>query len=220
MAQFPKSKYVPALRFHCLTPFYDAVISATGRERTIKSALIRQAHLAPGQQVLDLGTGTGTLALWVKQSQPEVEIRGVDGDEKILAIARNKASKAELPIQFDKALSSMLPYPSAHFDRVLSSMFFHHLAWHDKVLTVLEIYRVLKPGAEVHVADWGRPSNLFMRWLFFSVQLFDGFDNTQDHVSGRLVTLFKQNGFVDVAQLSQYNTIYGTIALYRATKSG
>ncbi len=220
MHQPPESRYVPALRFHFLTPCYDAIVGATGRERAVKSALIRQAHLVPGQQVLDLGTGTGTLAIWVKQHQPQVEIIGVDGDATILAIACNKANRAEAPVQFDQALSHTLPYPAAHFDRVISSMFFHHLDWHDKERTAQEILRVLKPGAELHVADFGRASNLAMRSLFLTVQLLDGFENTRDNVAGRLVSLFAQNGFVDVAEQARYNTLYGTIALYRATKPG
>ena len=218
MHQPPESRFVPALRFHCLTPFYDAFISSTGRERTVKTALIRQACLAPGQQVLDLGTGTGTLAIWAKRHQPLAEIRGVDGDAKILAIASRKANKLNVPVQFDRARSNCLPSPATHFDRVLSSMFFHHLSWRDKERTAQEILRILKPGAELHVADWGRASNLAMRGLFLTVQLLDGFENTRDHVTGRLVTLFEQNGFVNVVQQRSYNTLYGTITLYRATR--
>jgi len=214
------SRYVPALGFHCLTPLYDAIVGATARERTFKQALISQARFAPGQQVLDLGSGTGTLAIWIKQNQPHVEVRGVDGDSRILAIACRKACQAKVSVPFDQALSCNLPYQSAQFDRVLSSMFFHHLTWQNKVCTVREVFRVLKPGAELHVADWGQARNLCMRVLFLTVQLLDGFENTRDHVTGRLIHLFEKSGFVDVSQQSYYNTIYGTIALYRATKPG
>jgi len=218
MQEPTKFRYVPALGFHCLTPFYDALIRTTGRERTVKQALIEQALLEPGQQVLDLASGTGTLSIWIKQSQPQVRVTGVDGDPKILVIARRKADKARIAARFVQAYSYSLPHPPAQFDRVLSSMFFHHLTWQDKVRTVQEIYRVLKPGAELHLADWGRSANLCMRGLFLSVQLLDGFKNTQSHVQGKLDSLFVQNGFVDVTQRQTFNTIYGTIALYSATK--
>ena len=59
-----------------------------------------------------------------------------------------------------------LPYPAAHFDRVVSSLFFHHLTWEDKERTALELLRVLKPVAALHVADWGRADNALMRGLF------------------------------------------------------
>jgi len=108
----------------------------------------------------------------------------------------------------------------AYFDRVVSSLFFHHLTWENKQRTAQELFRILKPGAELHVADWGYPANALMRGLFLSIQLLDGFKNTQDNVSGKLIQLFQQAGFTEVAQWQTFNTIYGTIALYSALKPG
>lgn len=215
-----RSKYVPALGFHRLTPYYDAVVGTTTRERTFKQALIEQARIEPGQQVLDLACGTGTLAIWIKQHQPEADVTGVDGDSAILSIASRKAHNANVSVRFDRALSSSLPYPAATFDRVISSLFFHHLSWEDKERTAGELFRVLKPGAELHVADWGRSTSALMRGLFLFVQLLDGFRNTQDNVSGKLIPLFEQAGFVDVTQRQTFRTIYGTMALYSSVKPG
>lgn len=200
MQRPPTSKYVPALGFSWLTPCYDAVVGTTTRERRFKRALIAQARFQPGQRLLDLACGTGTLAIWIKKQQPQVDVTGVDGDPAILSLASRKAQRANVPVQFDRALSYRLPYPAAHFDRVLSSLFFHHLSWKDKVRTAQELFRVLKPGAELHVADWGRAANTLMRGLFLFIQLLDGFENTQDNVSGKLIALFEQAGFVDVSQ--------------------
>lgn len=220
MQQSSKSEYVPALSFNWLTPYYDAVVGTSTRERAFKQALIRQAGIKAGQQVLDLASGTGTLAIWVKQSQPLATVTGVDGDPAILSIATRKAEKANVSVQFDHALSYSLPYPAAHFDRVLSSLFFHHLTWENKQRTARELFRVLKPAGQLHVADWGYPTNALMRGLFLSIQLLDGFKNTQDNVSGKLIELFKQAGFAEVAQRKTFSTIYGTMALYSAVKHG
>lgn len=124
MQQPSEPKYVPALGYHWLTPYYDAVIGTTTRERSFKQALIKQARFAPGQRVLDLACGTGTLAIWIKQHQPQANIIGVDGDPAILSFASRKAQKANVSIQLDRALSYRLPYPAVHFDRVVSSLFF------------------------------------------------------------------------------------------------
>jgi hypothetical protein len=78
---------------------------------------------------------------------------------------------------------------------------------------------VLKPGGERHVADWGRPTNPLMRGLFLSIQLLDGFENTRANVSGKLIELFEGAGFAQVSQLRYFNTVLGTMALYRAVKS-
>ena len=215
-----RSNLVPALGFHWLTPYYDAVVGATTRERTFKQALIDQSRLEPNQQVLDLASGTGTLAIWIKQRQPHVTVTGVDGDPAILAIAAHKAQKAGIAVRFDQALSYDLPYPASHFDRVVSSLFFHHLSWEEKCRTARELFRVLKPGGELHIADWGRPANLLMRGLFLFIQVLDGFKNTKDNLSGKLIELFEGAGFVQVSQKQHFSTVFGTMALYSATKPG
>ncbi len=218
MKQPSKSNYVPALGFHWLSPYYDAVVGATTRESMFKQALIDQARFEPGQRILDLASGTGTLTIWIKQSQPQANVTAVDGDPAILALASRKAQKANVAVQFDHALSYDLPYPEAHFDRVVSSLFFHHLSWENKQRTAQESFRVLKPGAELHVADWGPATNALMRGLFLLIQALDGFKNTQDNVSGKLVELFEQAGFVQVSQRQTFSTVYGTMALYSAVK--
>ena len=214
----PEKNYVPALGYHWLTPLYDVVVGATTRERRFKQALIQQACFAPGQRALDLASGTGTLAIWIKQHEPLLDITGVDIDPAILARAALKAKSANAAVNFTQALSYALPYPAAHFDRVVSSLFFHHLSWENKARTAQELFRVLKPGGELHVADWGRPANLVMRGLFLMIQCLDGFETTRDNVAGRLLSLFEDAGFVDVAQRQTFNTIFGTLALYRAVK--
>ena len=218
MKKSSEPKYIPALGYHWLTPYYDAVVCTTTRERRFKKALIEQARFAPGQNVLDLASGTGTLAIWIKQQHPQTNVTGVDGDPAILDLAARKAQKADVSVRFDHALSYNLPYPAAQFDRVVSSLFFHHLSWVNKKRTACELFRVLKPGAELHIADWGRADNALMRGLFLTVQLLDGFKNTQDNVSGKLIALFEQSGFVEVTQRQSFSTIYGTLALYSAVK--
>ena len=99
-------------------------------------------------------------------------------------------------------------------------MFFHHLSWQDKLRTARELFRVLRPGGELHIADWGRPTNIVMRGLFLMIQCLDGFATTRDNAAGRLVTLFEQAGFTDVSERETISTIYGTMALYSAVKPG
>jgi len=211
-------KYVPALRFRWLTSHYDALLGATRHERFFKQALIRQANLEVGRHVLDLGCGTGTLLIWIKEAYPQIEAVGIDGDPTILSRAACKAKQLDVSVQFDEAMACNLPYPEAYFDRVVSSLLFHHLPWEDKVRTGREIYRVLQPGGELHVADWGKAANKMMRGLFLLVQLLDGFRNTQDNVTGKLIPLFEQTGFIEVSQRQTFNTPFGTMVLYSAVK--
>lgn len=218
MAISDHGEYVPALRYRWLTPYYDAVVGVTTRERTVKTALIVQAELESGHRVLDLACGTGTLSIWAKQAMPDVDVLGVDGDPDILSIARRKAHLADAAVSFDTALSYDLPYPDAQFHRVFSSLFFHHLSFDDKVRTAREIYRILKPGGQLHVADWGPAENLAMRALFVLVQALDGFANTRDNLEGKLTEVFEDAGLSNVTECLTFRTVFGTMALYSAEK--
>lgn len=218
MSDRSDSPYVAALRFRWLTPAYDAVVRATTRERTFKHALIDQAQLRPGQRVLDVACGTGTMALWIKQRYPNVSVTGLDGDPQILKLAARKATRQGVSIRLDQGMSFDMPYADASFDCAFSSLFFHHLSWRDKVRTADELYRVLRDGGELHVADWGRPSGRIMRTAFFAIQLLDGFQNTRDNVEGKLIDVFRHAGFTEVTQRRAFPTVFGTLALYRAVK--
>lgn len=191
-------EYIPALKYDWLTSFYDPLLRWMLRETTFKRQLLNQAQIKPGHRVLDLGCGTGTLALLIKRAYPQTEVVGLDGDPKALQIARNKAARNQLALAFDKGFAQQLPYPDHSFDRVLSSLFFHHLTRENKQKALHEAFRVLRLGGELHVADWGRPQNGLMRVAFLLVQLLDGFETTADNVNGKLPGLFTAAGFQDV----------------------
>jgi SAM-dependent methyltransferase len=211
--------YLPALRFRALTGLFDPVVRLTMRERAFKERLLKQANPRPGQRILDIGSGTGTLAILVKERVPDAEVIGLDADPEILDRARAKAAEAEVDVQFDRALSTELPYPEESFDLVLSTLFFHHLAGADKRRTAAEIARVLRPGAELHVADFGRPGDPLMWALFGFVRLFDGIEKTRDNAAGALPKIFEDSGLEQATETGQLQTGFGTLALNRARKS-
>tara|TARA_R110002049_G_scaffold248090_1_gene422582 strand:+ start:428 stop:1075 length:648 start_codon:yes stop_codon:yes gene_type:complete len=213
-----QQSYIPALAYRSLTGLYDPLVRITTRERRFKAALLQQARLRAGQQVLDLACGTATLTIAAKRMQPRADITGADGDPDILTRARVKAAKAEAELKFDESLSQHLPYADSSFDVVLSSLFFHHLDRENKLATLSEVWRVLKPGAELHIADWGKAANPLMRVLFLIVQMLDGFATTTDNVAGRLPEFLRASGFKEVEETQRFSTVLGTLALYRAKR--
>lgn len=213
-----RANYIPALRYEWLTGFYDTVMEGMMRETEFKQALVRQAQVVKGERVLDLGCGTATLTLLVKQAHPEAEVTGLDGDPKALGIARDKVARSGLTITLDEGMAFNLPYPDNSFDRVFSGLLFHHLTRTDKERTLKEVYRVLRPGGELHVADWGKAGNALMRLAFYLVQLLDGFKTTTDNVNGLLPEFFNKAGLQEVRETARYATMFGTMALYRARK--
>ena len=213
-----QQSYIPALAYRSLTGLYDPLVRITTRERRFKAALLQQARLRAGQQVLDLACGTATLTIAAKRMQPRADITGVDGDPDILARARVKAATAEAELKFDESLSQHLAYADSSFDVVLSSLFFHHLDRENKLATLSEVWWVLKPGAELHIADWGKAANPLMRVLFLIVQMLDGFATTTDNVAGRLPEFLRASGFKEVEETQRFSTVLGTLALYRAKR--
>jgi ubiquinone/menaquinone biosynthesis C-methylase UbiE len=213
-----EESFIHALNYKWLTPLYDPLVAFTIRESTFKPHLVKQAAILDGHNVLDVGCGTATLTLLIKQMHPAAEVSGIDADPEILERARQKSKQTGLPITLDQGMSYQLPYPDGNFDRVLSSLLFHHLTRKRKLDTLKEIHRVLRPEGELHVADWGKASNKAMRAAFLLVQMLDGFKTTMDNVRGLLPVLMEEAGFVEVQETTRFVTVFGTLSLYRARK--
>lgn len=215
-----EESWVPALGFSWLTPLYDGVISRVLPESEFKKRLVAQADISYGQHVMDLGCGTGTLMMLVKACHPGAMVWGVDMDRRVIKIAKDKALKQGLALYFHKGLVTRLDYPDRAFHRVLSSLLLHHLTRDEKLLTLLEARRILAPGGEIHIADWGRPRNALMRLAFLPVRVLDGFARTEDNVKGLLPDLMERAGFADVRERESFHTLFGTLSLYSGRKDG
>lgn len=210
--------FIPALRFNALTRFYDPVVRLTTREQRVKKALVEAAAVPADGTVLDLGCGTGTMTRRIKQQYPAARVIGLDADPRILAIAREKASHAGVEIEFLEANAADIPLRENSVQRVVSSLFFHHLLPDLKAQVLKEVFRVLEVNGELHISDWGKPSNGLMRALFFFVQMLDGFASTRDNVAGRLPGFVEAAGARQVHNYDSYDTVLGTLRLLRATK--
>ena len=212
------SDFVPALRFRALTRFYDPVVRWTTRERRVKEALIAAAEVPADATILDIGCGTGTMTVWIKQQFPGARVIGLDLDPAILGMARDKATRSGVNVEFLEADAADIPLPAGSLDCVFSSLFFHHLLPDKKIEVLGEILRVLKDGGEVHISDWGRAANPLMRALFFYVQLLDGFATTEDSVQGRMIEYLERAGARNCREEGCFNTMLGTLRLVRAKK--
>ena len=118
--------YIPALRFNWLTRFYDPLIRATLKEDRFRGLLLDQAAVQPGHKVLDVGCGTGTLLLMLKQREPAAEVFGVDGDPNVLKLAEQKVRDANVAIKLHEGRASEAPFQEQVFDRVVSTLVFHN----------------------------------------------------------------------------------------------
>lgn len=211
-----RNKYIPALGYDWLTSLYDPLIRWTMRESVFKRRLVEQAGIEKGHRVLDLGCGTATLTILIKKTQPGAEVVGIDGDRKILEIARSKVKSSGMDISLYEGMAFDLPCRDDYFDRVFSSLMFHHLTRDDKSRALREIRRVLRPGGEFHVADFGAPQNALMRFISLITR---NFEEVSDNVKGMLPGMFRHAGLEQVEATAHYMTIFGTLSLYRARKT-
>ncbi|MFB7716365.1 class I SAM-dependent methyltransferase [Nocardia sp. NPDC056100] len=145
--------YLPAAGRDGMLPFYDVMTRALG-VRKVHGALLRQASLAPGDRVLEIGCGTGNLTIAAKNIQPGAQVIGTDPDPLALARAERK-SKGRNGLRYERAYGQALPFPDGGFDHVLSAFMLHHLDPEVKEATAAEVFRVLRPGGQLHLVDIG-----------------------------------------------------------------
>jgi len=137
---------------------YDLVVwlMTLGREKAFREKVVRLASLEPGESVLDVGCGTGTLAIAAKRAVGATgTVHGVDASPEMIARARKKAKGKGVEVVFERAVAEALPFPDGRFDAVLTSLMLHHLQREARPRCIGEIRRVLKPGGRLLAVDFG-----------------------------------------------------------------
>lgn len=212
-------RYIPAARWQVFSRLYDPILALAMRERRFRSLMIDrvEADLTPGGTVVDVGCGTGTFALALAARRADANVTAIDGDAKILSLARGKAGAGAL--DWREGLAQELPLPSASTDVVTISLVLHHLLAADKHRALSEARRILRPGGRIHIADWGRPTDPLMSALFYVVQAIDGFDRTRNHRDGRLPAFVAAADFTGIERYGALRTGLGSIELLRAARA-
>jgi ubiquinone/menaquinone biosynthesis C-methylase UbiE len=192
--------------------WYDlfSTIISFGRDKAIREKLIELAEPAPSEKVLDVGCGTGTLALAIKRQVGTGKVHGIDASPEMVQFAKEKSAKDGSDIDFRVALIEAIPFPDASFDLVTSSLMLHHLPDDVKAKGFLEIRRVLKPGSRFMAMDFAAPSHSPLSHLLSIFGHSHG-----ESVVGTLVPMLGEAGFSDVEDIT---TQHKNFAFIRATR--
>ncbi len=193
---------------------YDLLASVlfAGRGRRVRATIADTIGLIPGQSVLDVGCGTGTLALYLAgRVMPGGSAAGVDASPEMINAAQAKASRKNIDLQFAVAAAQALPFADETFDAVTTSLTIHHVPEADRPLAVRELLRVLRPGGELLIAEFQAPSRPISRSL--TRHLFG--HAMADNDLTEIVTLAHDAGAVD---LTRRPTAVGWLGLVHGRK--
>jgi ubiquinone/menaquinone biosynthesis C-methylase UbiE len=207
-------EFLPAAGHDVFLPVYDPLASLMGFDRA-RWELISGANIEPDHHILDIGCGTGTLVVKLKQQYASAHVVGLDPDPKALRRARIKATRAAVSVQLDQGFADQLPYKKESFDRIFSSFMFHHLNEQERENMLKEVLRVLKPAGLFHLVDFivDDASHGFLDRLFRShAQMKDNSDE-------RILGLMRDIGFTNPVKVKEGSMLLGWLrtAYYHAS---
>lgn len=211
--------HTPPLGLDALTPIYDRAIALFTREKQWRRRLVQRIAPKAGETILDIGSGTGSLALLVSEMEPRALYRGIDPDARAVEIARQKCSGAPSATFAVGFLPDHPASPEERADKVVSSLVLHQVPTAEKTRLIRAMHAWLKPGGSALIADYGLQRSLAMRLAFRStVQLLDGVSDTQPNADGIIPELLAEAGFRAVTLADHFATPSGSIDIIIARK--
>lgn len=179
-------------------PHYDILSNLLGMGTNHRNSrmVIELARVKPGDRVLDVGCGPGSLTLTAQSyAGPGGKVYGIDASPEMIEAARKKAARAGSAVIFEVGLIEDLAFPEASFDVVISRLAIHHLPDDLKRKGFSEILRVLKPGGRLLIADFKPPDNPILSHITSALV---GGHMMQTNVWG-LPAMLASAGFVEVS---------------------
>lgn len=168
-----------------------------GNRDAILEATLAAAELRPGARVLDVGCGTGRLAIRAAGLFPgcePVEAFGVDATPEMVELARGRAAAEGSAARFETGIGEALPFGDRSLDAVTSSYFFHHLPPEAKREAFAEMLRVARPGGRIVITDYGRPKGIVGLLASFPMR-FNFYEYTRAQLKGELEAIVRERGF-------------------------
>lgn len=205
-----------------LPRFYDFLvkIETFGKDnklrRIIAEHIIKQSNKSV--RILDLATGTGSVAIEIKKTLLDAEIIGVDLSDRMLYIARRKAQKQKVNIAFLKQNIEKTQFKQGYFDVVVISLGLHELPEENRIMVMKEVHRILKKGGRFIILELNRPENWFKRWFInLHFKLFEP-DYSKSILEENLILNLKKTGFLKIVKEEHLNGFIQMITCNKCNK--
>lgn len=179
-----------------IAPTYDSYMRkmTLGRERALRETTVDLAQVKPGDCILEVGCGTGSLTLAAKRrAGPAGKAFGIDIIPVMIDLSRRKAAQAGEEITFQPGSVDDIPFPDNQFDAVMGSFMIFHMSEDTRRKGIAEIHRVLKPGGRLLVLDLALPAQRVQRAI--AKRLFGGM---LEHDLRELSPLLEASGFANI----------------------
>jgi len=220
----PRSQPAPETRGRTIRRWaraYDWLVTLTslGGRDPLRAAVVERAGLRPGMRVLDVGCGTGALALRLRSAVgASGVVSGIDASPEMIEVATGKARKRGVDLDLRVGVAERLPYDDASFDRVTSTLVFHHLPDDVKLDSLREIRRVLAPGGRLVVADFPPGGGPLPHRVLARLLGLVGHAHAHAHAKGRpLQELMREAG---LAEISVAPSDDRNVELFEASRDG
>jgi ubiquinone/menaquinone biosynthesis C-methylase UbiE len=180
-----------------IAPTYDAYMRKMtfGRDAALREMTVRLAQIKPGDSVLEVGCGTGSLTLAAKrQAGPSGRVAGIDIIPAMIELSQRKADQACAEITFQLGSITAIPFPDNQFDVVMGSFMIFHMSENTRQKGIAEIYRVLKPGGRLLLLDLAMPKP----WLQRAIAQRVIFPGGLEHDLQELVPPLETAGFTGI----------------------
>lgn len=209
--------YLPAAGRDWALPLYDPFTTLFGINGA-RRALLESADLNQATRILDIGCGTGTLAVAIQERHPHLEVFGIDPDPRALAKAAKKAHRRQAAVRFAQAFSEKLPFPDSSFERVFSSFMFHHVPDEAKPQMLREALRVLRTGGSLHMLDVSRAGD---KGLVGTVKPRGIHRHLKQNSDSQILAMIRSAGFSHAEVINSDSILFRTvrIAYFRGVRA-
>jgi len=209
-----------ALGMSALTKYYDMMVRFFMPEVKIRRMLFDLLDPRKNDSILEFGHGDGRNIAGLVEAGVGAKVWGVDMDPAENDVAEEKLRKLGSDAVLALYDGKRIPFKNNSFDKVYSCLVFHHLESDVKEHIANELYRVLKPGGKIIIADWGRPANALLGIGFHVIQILNGYRTTRDNRRGMVPRLLEKCGFERVEERERVNFPLGTFSFHTAYRPG